>query len=190
MSTEKPRIAIIVGSTRPGRHGSAVGAWVAEQAAGRDDATFELVELAEQNLQLLDEETVPGAADRQYERETTRAWGAKVDGFDGFVWVTPEYNHGVPAAFKNAFDVLYPEWNHKAVTFVGYGAAGGVRAVEQWRQITANAHLHSTRAQLELSLFLDWSDAGFTPGERRPDELDTALDELVALTKAVAVLRG
>lgn len=183
------KLAIIVGSTRPGRKGSQVGEWVHKQTAGRDDAQFELLELADFNLGLLAEPTVPGAANRNYENPETRVWSEKVDTFDGFVWVTPEYNHGVPAAFKNAFDLLYPEWVHKGVGFVGYGADGGVRAVEHWRTILANAQMHAVRAQVSLSTFTDFTDGEFTPAERREGELKTVLDQLIATTRACATLR-
>ncbi len=160
-----------------------------KQTSERDDAEFELMELADFNLGLLDEPTVPGAANRNYENPQTRTWSEKVDQFDGFVWVTPEYNHGVPAAFKNAFDLLYPEWVHKGVGLVGYGNDGGVRAVEHWRTILANAQMHVVRAQVPLSTFTDFTDGDFTPSERRTGELKTVLDQLVATTRVCASLR-
>ncbi|GAB3623063.1 NAD(P)H-dependent oxidoreductase [Mariniluteicoccus endophyticus] len=184
------KIGIIIGSTRPGRAGESVGRWVHEIAVQRDDAAFELVDLADYDLALLEEPTVPGAANRQYASENTRRWSEKIDELDGFVFVTPEYNNSVPAAFKNAVDVLYPEWNNKAVAFVGYGADGAVRAVEHWRGITANVYLKATRAQVSLSLFTDFGDQGFQPGERRAAELTGVLDELVPLTKACTTLRS
>lgn len=175
------RIGIIVGSTRPGRLGSQVGAWVKEQADQRDDADYELVELADQELTLLAEPTVPAAANRQYENPATRAWGRLVDGFDSFVFVVPEYNHGVSAAMKNAFDVIAPEWGNKAVGFVAYGADGGTRAVEQWRTIVNNVHLVPVRAQIALGLFTDFTDGSFTPQDRRAGELATVLDEVTTM---------
>lgn len=190
--TDSLTIGVILGSTRPGRLGEAVAHWVMDAANARNDGDrvrFELIDLAEFNLPLLSEPTVPGAANRQYERPETRAWSARIDALDGFVFVTPEYNHGVPAALKNAFDVIYPEWTHKAVGFVAYGADGGVRAVEQWRQIVANAQLHDVRAQVSLSLFQDWGAEGFAPIERRPDEVNGVLDAVVELSAAVKTLR-
>jgi NAD(P)H-dependent FMN reductase len=183
------KIAILVGSTRPGRKGTSVGEWVLKQAVGRDDATFELVELADFDLPLLSEPTVPGAANRNYETPQTQVWSQKIDEYDGFVWVTPEYNHGVPAAMKNGFDVLYPEWAHKGVGFVGYGADGAVRAIEHWRTIVANAQMHAVRAQVSLSTFAEFPDGEFIPLGRRDGELKTVLDQVVAVTKACAVLR-
>lgn len=183
------KIGIIIGSTRPGRRGESVARWVHEVASGRGDADYELVDLADYNLVLLDEPTVPGAAQRNYEQEQTRAWGRTIDSLDAFVFVTPEYNHSVPAALKNAVDVIYPEWNNKAVAFVSYGADGGVRAVEHWRTIVANLYLYATRGQVSLSMFRDWQDGVFTPNSRHVSALEGVLDQLVTLAKAVAVLR-
>jgi len=187
------KFGIIVGSTRPGRKGSTVGRWVHDRALQRDDAPwkveFYLLELEDFDLPLLEEPTVPAAADREYETPQTRRWSETVDGYDGFVFVTPEYNHGVPAALKNAVDVLGPEWAHKAVAFVSYGADGGVRAVEQWRTILANVMMSDVRAQVSLLVFEDWQEGEFRPLDRREGELDTALDQLVEMTEAVRTLR-
>jgi NAD(P)H-dependent FMN reductase len=183
------KIAILVGSTRPGRKGSSVGRWVLESAQQRDDAEFELVELEDHQLPLLDEPVDAGAANRSYERASTRAWSALIDGFDGFVWVTPEYNHGVPAAMKNAVDLLYPEWNQKVAGFVGYGFDGATRAVEQWRSILAAVVMYTVRPQVALHNFNDWTDGEFTPGERRAGELKRVLDHVVRTTAAVRQLR-
>jgi NAD(P)H-dependent FMN reductase len=183
------KIAVVLGSTRPGRKGEAVAQWVLDRVAGRTDAEFSLLDLADFDLPLLSEATVPGAANREYETPQTRAWSAAIDPFDGYLWVTPEYNHGVPAALKNAFDVLYPEWGQKAAGLIGYGADGGVRAMEQWRLIMVNAHLYAVRAQLALSIMTEWPGGEFTPNERRAGELDTVVGQLVTLAGALAPLR-
>jgi NAD(P)H-dependent FMN reductase len=187
------RIAVIVGSTRPGRKGTIVGHWVNDHAQQRDDVPgrveFDLLELEDFDLPLLDEPMVPAAADREYETPQTRVWSEAIDRYDGFVFVTPEYNHGVPAAMKNAADVLGPEWAHKAVAFVSYGANGGVRAVEHWRTVLANLKVSDVRAQVALMAFDDWKDGEFRPLDRREEELDTMLDELVELTEAVRTIR-
>ncbi|MCB0872451.1 MAG: NAD(P)H-dependent oxidoreductase [Actinobacteria bacterium] len=184
------KILIITGSTRPGRAGEAVGNWVHRVASQRSDATYELVDLADYELELLNEPTVPGAANGNYDNAATRRWSEKIASADGFVFVTPEYNHGVPAAMKNSFDVLYPEWMNKAVTFVSYGADAGVRAVENWRVIVINAFLYATRSVVSLSLFTDFGEGGFAPQDRRAGELNGALDELVPLAGAVKTLRS
>jgi NAD(P)H-dependent FMN reductase len=187
------KIAIIVGSTRPGRKGTAVGQWVLEQAEQRDDVPgkvqFDLLELESFDLPLLEESTVPAAADRDYDTPETRAWSEAIDGYDGFVFVTPEYNHGVPAALKNAVDVLGPEWANKAIAFVGYGADGGVRAVEHWRTIVVNLMMTDVRAQLALVEFDDWDEGTFTPEDRRKEELETLLDQLIEMTESVRAIR-
>lgn len=186
----KLRIAVVIGSTRPCRKGEAVGRWVHEQAQGRDEVDYEIVDLKTFDLPLLSEPTVPGAANRRYEVPQTRAWSQTIDRYDGFVWVTPEYNHGVPAAMKNALDVLYPEWNFKGFGIVSYGADGGTRATEQWRGIIANVMGTVVWHQVALYEYLDWDgDGAFTPLERRPKELSTLLALLERTTRAVSVLR-
>lgn len=184
-----PRIAIIVGSTRSGRKGSAVGRWVFDHVKRRDGAVYDVLELEEFGLALLAEPIAPAAANRTYESAQTRVWSRTIDGYDGFVWVTPEYNFGVPAAFKNALDVLYPEWNHKAVGFVAYGVDGGVRAVEHWRSIVANVRMVAVRAQVSLSIFDDWRDEEFAPQERREDELVRTLDQIEEMAAILEPLR-
>ena len=184
------KIAIIIGSVREDRKGDDVGQWVKEQSTGRDVA-YELVDLKKFDLPVLTSPTVPGAANRQYPDEARQAWSAAIDACDGFVFVTPEYNHSIPGAFKNAFDSIYPEWNHKSVTFVSYGADAGVRAVEHWRTSTANAFLLATRGQMSCSTFTEFgADGAFRPEERRVGELAGVLDQLEALAEAGRTLRS
>ena len=122
------QVGIIIGSTRPGRKADAVASWVHEIAKQRTDAAFEVVDIADYNLPLLDEPVPPSIG--KYSKDHTKKWAAKIATFDAFVFVTPEYNHGTSAALKNAIDFLFAEWNNKAAGFVGYGSAGGVRAIE------------------------------------------------------------
>mgnify|MGYP002649860566 CR=1 FL=1 len=182
-------IGVFLGSVRRGRIGEQVANWVMD-AAGERDAEYRLLDLAEFDVPHLVAEVVPGAANKQYEDERVQRWSSAIDSYDAFVFVTPEYNHGVPAAMKNALDVLYPEWNHKGLSLVGYGADGGVRAIEHWRTIAANVHLHPTREQVSLSIFTEFGDDGFTPGERRSGELVALLNSLVRLTAATRALRS
>src|SRR5688572_29613052 len=116
------KVAIIIGSTRPGRKGEAVSRWVHDIASRRSDATFEVVDIAAFDLPLLDE-AIPPSMNR-YEKPHTKAWAAKIAAFDAFVFVTPEYNHSTSGALKNAIDFLFREWNDKAAGFVGYGSVG------------------------------------------------------------------
>lgn len=173
------KIGIILGSIRAGRSGAAVAEWVLDQTEDRDDAEYELIDLKSFDVPLLTSATVPGAAKKQYDSPEVTAWSKAIDACDGFVFVTPEYNHSVPGAMKNAFDSLGSEWSKKGVALVSYGAESGVRAVEHWRQICVNFHMVVIRNQVSLSTFLEWEDDEFAPNERRPKELSTLLDTLV-----------
>src|ERR1700752_4632740 len=148
------RIAIIIGSTRPGRKAEAVAKWVYEIAQKRSDAEFELVDIKDFNLPLLDEPVPPIMG--QYNQPHTKIWAAKISSFDGYVFVTPEYNHGISGALKNAIDFLFAEWNNKAAGFVSYGGVGGARAVEHLRLVMGELQVADVRAQVALSLFTDF----------------------------------
>lgn len=177
------KIGIILGSIRQGRSGASVARWVADQAVSREGVDYELIDLKAFDVPLLTSATVPGAANKQYDDERVRNWSTAIDDCDGFVFVTPEYNHGVPGALKNAFDSLGNEWADKAVAFVSYGAEGGVRAVEHWRQIVANFHMYGVRQQISMSLFSEFGPEGVQPAERRADEIATLFDQLEAATR-------
>ena len=182
------KIGVIIGSTRPGRIGEAVGKWVFQQAQQRKDAEFELVDLLEFNLPLLDEPVPPSQG--KYSKPHTKAWAAKVASFDGYIFVTPEYNHGTCGALKNALDFVYAEWNNKAAGFVGYGSAGGVRAVESLRLVMAELQIADVRAQVSLSLFTDFENYSvFKPDPRHEKSLATVFDQVIAWGGAMKTLR-
>lgn len=181
-------IGIIIGSTRPGRIGEAVGQWTYEIAARRSDANFELIDLAEQGLPLLDEPIPPSRG--QYSKDHTKRWAAKIDPLDGFIFVTPEYNHGVPAALKNAIDFLFKEWNNKAAGFVSYGSAYGARAVESLRLVMGEIMVADVRAQVLLSLFTDFENyTVFKPVDRHEKSLNDVIDQVLAWGTALKALR-
>lgn len=182
------KIAIILGSTRPGRNGEPVAKWVYEAAAQRSDAEFELVDIAEFNLPHLDEAIPPSAG--QYAHAHTLAWAEKIASFDGFVFVTPEYNHSTSGALKNAIDFLYGEWNNKVAGFVSYGSVGGTRAVEHLRLIMSELQVATVRAQVALSLFTDFENfSSFTPGDHQRQALDATLDQVVSWSRALRPVR-
>ncbi|MFN2513544.1 MAG: NADPH-dependent FMN reductase [Pyrinomonadaceae bacterium] len=182
------KIAIIVGSTRPGRNGEAVAKWVYEIAHKRSDAEFELVDIKDFNLPLLDEPVPPSRG--QYTKEHTKMWAAKIDSFDAYVFVTPEYNHGTSGALKNAIDFLYQEWNNKAAGFVGYGSALGVRAVEHLRLVMGELQVADVRAQVGLSLFTDFENFSvFNPAARHEQSVNAMLDQVIAWGGALKTLR-
>lgn len=181
-------IAIILGSTRPGRNGEAVAKWAYSIAGKRHDAAFELVDIADYKLPHLDEPIPPSL--HQYGKPHTHAWAKKIAAFDGFVFVTPEYNHSTSGALKNAIDFLYREWNNKAASFVSYGSAGGARAVEHLRLVMAELQVATVRAQVMLSLYTDFENfSRFQPDARHEAEVQTMLDQLIAWSGALKTLR-
>ena len=182
------KIAIVTGSTRPGHNNEAVARWVHGLAKGRKDAVFEFVDIADFKLPLLDEPVPPSMG--QYSHDHTKAWAAKIATFDAYVFVTPEYNHGISGALKNAIDYLYREWNNKAAGFVSYGSAGGARAVEHLRLVMAELMVVSVRDQVMLSLFTDFENfSKFNPDPRHEREVHTMLDQLVAWGGALKTIR-
>jgi NAD(P)H-dependent FMN reductase len=182
------KIAIILGSTRPGRNGEAVANWVFDVAKQRGDADYELVDIAEYNLPHLDEAIPPSLG--QYTQPHTHAWAEKIGSFDGYVFVTPEYNHSTSGALKNAIDFLYAEWNNKAAGFVSYGSAGGTRAVEHLRLVMGELQVADVRAQVALSLFTDFTNfSDFTPAAHQTDAVGAMLDQVLAWSTALATVR-
>ena len=182
------KIAIVIGSTRPGRKAEVVARWVYGIATKRSDAEFELVDIKDFDLPLLDEPMPPAMG--QYSQPHTKAWAAKVASFDAYVFVTPEYNHGTSGALKNAIDYLYREWNNKAAGFVGYGSAGGTRAVEQLRLVMGELLVADVRAQVALSLFTDFENfSAFKPAPSHERSVNTMLDQVVAWGGALKTLR-
>jgi NAD(P)H-dependent FMN reductase len=182
------KIGIILGSTRPGRNGEAVARWVHHVASQRTDAEFELIDLLDYKLPHLDEALPPSLG--QYTQPHTLRWANKIASFDGFVMVTPEYNHSTSGALKNAIDFLYGEWNNKAVGFVSYGSAGGTRAVEHLRLIAGELQMADVRNQVALSLFTDFQDFSvFRPGDFQLESLTAMLGQVVAWSTALAPMR-
>ncbi|MDX3660195.1 NAD(P)H-dependent oxidoreductase [Streptomyces sp. ID05-26A] len=181
-------IGIIIGSTRPGRNGEQVAKWVAQHAQERTDATFELVDLKDFPLPHLDEPMPPAMG--QYQHDHTKAWAAKIAEFDGFVMVTPEYNHSTSGVLKNAIDYLFAEWNNKAVGFVSYGGVGGARAVEHLRLVAGELKMADVRTSVSLSMFTEFKNfSEFQPSDFQVSTLSTMFDELVAWSSALAPLR-
>jgi NAD(P)H-dependent FMN reductase len=166
-----------------------VARWVLDLAKKRSDATFELVDIRDYNLPLLDEPIPPSMG--QYSKPHTRLWAAKIDSFDAYVFVTPEYNHAPSGALKNALDYLYREWNNKAAGFVGYGSAGGARAVEQLRLIVGELQMADVRAQVMLSLYTDFENfSTFKPAAHQEAAVNAMLDQVIAWGGAMKTLRA
>lgn len=181
---------IIIGSTRPGRKAEAVATWVYEQAQKRGDASYELVDIADYNLPLLDEPLPPSRGN--YQKEHTKRWASKIASLDAFVFVTPEYNHGTSAALKNALDFLYAEWKDKVAAFVGYGSVAGARAIEHLRAYAAELQMAHVRQQVGFLLASDFeNNTTFkTPQAKHEQALKTMLDQLVRWGTALKSVRG
>mgnify|MGYP003382386031 CR=1 FL=1 len=182
------RIAIIIGSTRPGRNGLAVAQWVHGLATQRTSAEYELVDIADYNLPLFDEAVPPAMGPGT--KEHTKRWAAKIASFDGYVFVTPEYNHGPNAALKNALDFLFKEWCNKSAGFVGYGGTGAVRSVDMLRMICSNLELADVRAQVSLTFAADFEKfTTFKPLPHQEKTLAQVLDQVESWAKALKPLR-
>lgn len=184
-----PRIAFIIGSTRPDRVGPAVAEWAFDLAGRRDDAAYDLIDLAHVGLPLLDEPE-PAAA-RHYVHDHTRRWSRLIEEYDGFVFVCPEYNRGVSAALKNAIDFLYTEWNDKAAGLICYGSSGGLRAGEALKATLGEVQIATVRAQVSLSIYDDMVDfAEMAPRDYQAGNLDAMLTQLTRWARALKPLRA
>lgn len=148
----KPKIAVIVGSTRAARFADKPTEWIASIAKARGDFDVEIVDLRDYPMPFFDEATSSLWAPSK--NEVALRWQKKVAEFDGYIVIAAEYNRGPTAVLKNALDYAYTEWNRKPVTFVGYGGVGGARAIEQLR-------LHAVELQMAPSRFavhIVWGD--------------------------------
>ena len=184
------KIKIIAGSTRPGRFNTQPTKWLAQIAKSRGDMEVEVLDLAMINLPMLDE--AKPAMMKDYEHEHTKKWSAMIDEADGFVIVTPEYNHSVPGALKNAIDFLNQEWAYKPVGFVSYGSqAGGSRAVEHLRGIAGELKMFDIRDQVMFpSYWENLNDKGeYQFNERHTGTATAMLDVLAHWAKVMKVGR-
>ena len=181
------KIAIILGSTRPNRNGEQVADWVAKAASSRA-ATYDLIDLRDHPLPLLDEPIPPSRGN--YQNDHTKAWAELIDQYDGYVFVTPEYNHSTSGVLKNALDYLYAEWNDKACAFVGYGSLGGARAIEHLRAIASELQMAHVRQQVSLSLFADFENfSELKPQEPQVEALETLFEQLEKWARALSTVR-
>ncbi|MFD2681878.1 NADPH-dependent FMN reductase [Bacillus seohaeanensis] len=182
MTTEKLNIGIILGSTREGRVSPQVGEWVKGIADKREDANYEIVDIADFNLPFLGttDGTEPGIAD----------WNEKLASLDGFVFIVQEYNHSITGALKNAIDFAREAWYNKAAGIVSYGSTGGARAAEHLRGILGEIKVADVRTHPTLSLFTDFENMSeFKPQELHLDNVNAMLDEVTAWSGALKTLR-
>lgn len=184
------KLAIIVASTRPARKGIGVARWFYEFAQSHSDFELDFVDLAEVNLPVYNESAHPRL--KQYEHEYTRAWSARIEAADAFVFVTPEYNYSTPPALVNALDYLYQEWNYKAAAFVSYGGqSGGLRAVQVTKQLLTTLKVVPIVEALALPFFNQYlNESGeFNATESHQKSAQELLKELGRWTEALKTLR-
>ncbi len=187
----KPKIGIVIGSTREGRFGDKPANWIYEIAKARGDIDVELVDLRDFPLPFFDEPASPAWAPSR--SEIAQKWQKKVASLDGFIFTAAEYNRGPTAVLKNAIDYAYNEWNKKTAAFVGYGGVGGARAVEQLRLNAVELQMAPIRAGVHIV----WADMlAVMQGEKKLGELEhlnkgasDMLDQFVWWTKALVAAR-
>jgi NAD(P)H-dependent FMN reductase len=186
----RPRIAVVISTTRKGRFGDRPAKWITELAAGRD-ADFEIVDLRDHPLPFFDEPRSPAFVTP--ENPEAQAWGDLMEEFDGYIFVTAEYNRTIPAVLKNALDHLYPQLKRKPAAFVGYGAVGGARAVEHLRLIAVELQMAPTRSAVHIAMaefrgmLMDGKD--FADYPYLADSAEVMLDELLWWTAALKPAR-
>jgi NAD(P)H-dependent FMN reductase len=191
MTSSPLRLSIVVTSTREGRGGLAVGRWFEEQAKKHGSFTVELIDLVEVGLPLLDERNHPNL--RQYEKEHTKAWSARVTAADAFVFVVPEYNYGMPPALLNALDFLYHEWHYKAAAFLSYGGqSGGLRSVQMAKPVLTTLRMMPIPEGVTVQFFSKHmqDDGSFEPGDGFDKPTGSMLDELLRWSIALQTLRS
>jgi len=193
--SSKPRIAVIVGSTRPTRFADTPAKWILKQAQARADMEVELVDLRDHPLPFFDEKAsnmwMPSS-----NPEAVR-WQQTVARYDGYIFVVAEYNHSITGALKNALDQAYKEWNRKPFTAIGYGGIGAARAIEHLRGIAVELQMVSTHAAVHIGggdfmaihpMFgkkpIETIEANLLPTAK------TALDELLWWAKATIAAKA
>ena len=144
------KIHIIIGSTRQNRFSEKIAPYIFGQLKKEEGVEAELVDLRDWPLPFFDEPMSPNMAKGNYVNPLGRKWADKIKEADGYIIVTPEYNHGYPAVLKNALDWVFYEWAHKPVGFVSYGSVSGARSVEQLRQVVIELQMHPIRNAIHL----------------------------------------
>jgi NAD(P)H-dependent FMN reductase len=170
-------ILVILGSIRQQRFGEQPARWVIEELKKYPDIKATLVDVRELGLPLFDEPVSPSMNKGNYLHPEAVEWAKKVGEADGFIIVTPEYNHGYPSGLKNAIDYVYHEWNNKPVAFVSYGGiSGGTRAVQQLRQVVVELQMAPIRQGVHMPAY--WSNLD-EKGQMKPSLYQSQLDAMV-----------
>lgn len=185
------KLQVIIGSLRPNRFADKPAQWIAQEARKREGVEVELVDLKDYPLPFFAEPVPPARMKGNYPNPEVARWSKKVAEADGYIMVTPEYNHGPSAVLKNALDHLYPEWQRKPVGFIGYGGVGGARAIEQLRLIAVELEMAPIRPAVHIS-----TDVYSAVTSGKPDAFDSMkaradgfLDQLLWWTRALKTAR-
>lgn len=182
------RIAVVLGSVRPNRAGGAIAEWVAAKAGAVEGVEAEVLDLASFNLPVFSEEAPPRMAAPK--DPAAVAFNEALSSYDGYIIVTPEYNHSIPGALKNAIDFIVPSTlAHKPVGLVGYSYHQGIRPLEHLRDILSGFTSGVVYEQLELSLATDIADGAVADNPRLEAAVPALVQSMLAQDKALAVLR-
>ncbi len=187
---EQLKVYVILGSTRQNRFGEQPARWIFEEAKKRTELDVEFIDLRDYPLPLFDEPVSPASNKGQYVNPDAKKWAKKIAKADGYIWVTPEYNHSYSAVLKNAIDYVFPEWAKKPVAMVGYGAVGAARAVEHLRGIAAELQMASMRTAVHIPAF--WNlldDKGQLKTESFNNTAQLMLDQLIWWAHALKIAR-
>lgn len=185
---EPLRIAMIIGSTRPNRIGPGFAQWAHEMAQGRDDMSVDLLDLVDFDLPLLNEPAPAGGG--EYTTPHAKKWSRTIAQYDGFVFVTPEYNSSMPASLKNAIDYLHSEWADKSAGIISYGGTGGVRSAHALRLVLGQLSLATVRATVSLTLREDMKDGVAAPRPHQDRLVTELLDSVGNWGRGMRFVRG
>lgn len=175
------KIGIIIGSTREGRVSPQVAMWLKKMADERHDAIYDILDVKAYHLPLLGESK---------DQEPVKKWNEDLAKYDGFVFITGEYNHSIPASLKNALDSAREPWNNKAAGIVSYGSVGGARAAEHLRGILGELQIADVRVHVALSMFTDFKDwSVFQPQSLHATNVHAMLDQVVRWSQALKTIR-
>lgn len=185
-----PLLQILVASTRPGRVGLPVAEWFRSAAVEHGGFEIDFADLAEINLPFMDEPKHPRFHD--YAHQHTKEWSARVDAADAFVFVTPEYNYGMPAPLKNAIDFLHVEWGYKPVGFVSYGGvSAGTRSVQMAKQVVSTLRMFLVTDAVSIPFVAQFltPERAIKPNDVMTQAAKAMLDEIARLEEALRPLR-
>ncbi len=185
------KVQVILGSTRPQRQSEKVGKWVIEQISKNKEIEPELIDLRDWPLPFYNEVSGVSYLKGNFSIDLAKKWGKKIGEADGYIIVTPEYNHGYSAVLKNALDYAYVEWNNKPVAFVAYGGmVGGSRAVEQLRQVVIELQMAPIREAVYIpGVWAAFNEDGSPKDSTVNDSLNSLLVQLLWWATALKTAR-